>query len=407
MKKLYTLTIFVLAVFTAKAQWDSTDCGTTTTNFTIHIYFVNDNVGYVAGGAANGVVKTIDGGTTWSNISPGTLPSGNYSDIYFLNADTGFLSVTTMTGGPVYYKTINGGINWTDISSSCGIGSQGANDLEFINSTTGFAVGGLGSGSYIYKTTDGGNTYSPASNPTINPLANITFINNNIGFLADNSGGIYKTINQGASWSLSVAASAGVNQIYFVTDSIGFATGTGGSELYRTTNQGASWTILPVGDYLVSIVFANSMIGYVSSIGGLVPNYVYKTTDGGANWNVDATLSGARRKYQFFKTPNNTLFLTADTGIVYRNISYVTDVLNQPGNDLGMILISPNPSTGIFTLQSTTEVTAIEIYDVLGDLIYTSKENISLLDISAFADGVYFLILKTENGTASKKLIKN
>jgi Secretion system C-terminal sorting domain len=74
---------------------------------------------------------------------------------------------------------------------------------------------------------------------------------------------------------------------------------------------------------------------------------------------------------------------------------------------VGNIKIYPNPTTGIFTI-SIKEDASVKMYDMFGKLIYTSKTNIgeSKIDISNYPSGIYLLQVETENGSVTKKIIK-
>jgi Secretion system C-terminal sorting domain len=71
------------------------------------------------------------------------------------------------------------------------------------------------------------------------------------------------------------------------------------------------------------------------------------------------------------------------------------------------IKIYPNPTTGIFTI-SIKEDASVKMYDMFGKLIYTSKANIgeSKIDISNYPSGIYLIQVETENGSVTKKIIK-
>ncbi|MBI3502975.1 MAG: T9SS type A sorting domain-containing protein [Bacteroidetes bacterium] len=73
-----------------------------------------------------------------------------------------------------------------------------------------------------------------------------------------------------------------------------------------------------------------------------------------------------------------------------------------------IISIYPNPTNGIFSIQSSEKISSIEIYSVLGEKIYSSTHQLNnsiTLDLSAKPNGIYFLQLRTEQGTATKKII--
>ena len=75
------------------------------------------------------------------------------------------------------------------------------------------------------------------------------------------------------------------------------------------------------------------------------------------------------------------------------------------------ISISPNPSTGIFSIQVNSNVAAqILVFDILGNEILhknVSKLNNQKLDLSTFANGFYECRIVGEGITITKKLVKN
>jgi len=71
------------------------------------------------------------------------------------------------------------------------------------------------------------------------------------------------------------------------------------------------------------------------------------------------------------------------------------------------IKVYPNPSTGIFNI-SIQEDASVEVHDMLGKVIYTNKvkSGNSTIDISNYQSGMYLLQVETENGSVTKKIIK-
>ncbi len=72
------------------------------------------------------------------------------------------------------------------------------------------------------------------------------------------------------------------------------------------------------------------------------------------------------------------------------------------------IRIFPNPSTGIFTVASTLEV-SLEVVDLTGKLVYNADKisNSSVIDLSNLQKGIYFAKVKGENVDYTEKLIIN
>ncbi|MCB0455607.1 MAG: T9SS type A sorting domain-containing protein, partial [Aequorivita sp.] len=68
--------------------------------------------------------------------------------------------------------------------------------------------------------------------------------------------------------------------------------------------------------------------------------------------------------------------------------------------------IYPNPTNGLFTVNSASKISKVTIYNNLGQLIFISEEN-NQVDISTISKGIYFVKIKDENGqTETKKVVK-
>jgi len=74
-----------------------------------------------------------------------------------------------------------------------------------------------------------------------------------------------------------------------------------------------------------------------------------------------------------------------------------------------LISVYPNPSNGKFTLSSEITKGEISIYNISGEKVYSSTVNRKqeTVNLSSQPNGIYFLTIKTEQGTANKKLIIN
>lgn len=72
------------------------------------------------------------------------------------------------------------------------------------------------------------------------------------------------------------------------------------------------------------------------------------------------------------------------------------------------IILYPNPVTSSLTIQSNSPIESYKIYDVLGRLLYESKQNSNTIktDWSTFAKGVYFISISNENRQGTRKIIK-
>lgn len=73
------------------------------------------------------------------------------------------------------------------------------------------------------------------------------------------------------------------------------------------------------------------------------------------------------------------------------------------------LVISPNPSTGLFTIKNPDEnEIQIEVYNVMGQLVHTLENGTSqsaTIDLSNKAAGIYFIKIKTQGTELVKKIV--
>ncbi len=153
--------------------WQAIDIAVTTTTpaFTApainKMAFPSRNIGYVSG-TRNAVYKTIDGGLTWTNISP--FPALNYGPPGFTSTTVSYTGICALDDNTVFvagnmftsaavkrvYKTIDGGATWTDITGNIPAFGQGnMTNILFSDANNGYVVGG----NVMYITNDGGATW--------------------------------------------------------------------------------------------------------------------------------------------------------------------------------------------------------------------------------------------------------
>lgn len=243
--------------------WRSVDGGTTWTNLfhrtsgvqMYHISFPRGGtVGYIGASVSStySIYKTTDAGATWVTQTPG--PHAFWLGVAFWNDQLGYISSNT---GSVY-KTTNGGATWV-------LKIQPIADMlrEIIlprDSLVSWVVGDRDSG-FVWKTVDGWNTFinqKVGSGPETQNFYSISFPPGNVttGYVAGvkspafyPAGVIYKTTNGGTSWALQLSRdSVTFKSVHFpVNDLIGYAAGSfpqshsPGGVVYKTTNGGSSW----------------------------------------------------------------------------------------------------------------------------------------------------------------------
>ena len=304
--------------------WKSTDVGITWTPLTdnlpqigvsgIAVDYSNSNTIYIATGdkdggdtAFVGVYKSTDGGTNWT--ATGTMSGVTRAgDLVIHPTNNLILWCATNTG---IWKTINGGTSWTNVQA--GSFHQGAIRLKPTDPTNVYAV----SDTRFYKSTDTGTSFVniitglPASSSRL--LLDVTPANANYIYILSATGvafqGIYRSINGGTNWTkttsttdvfesnqsgydLALAVSAtNANEIY-----------TGCLNIWKSVDGGATMTKVNNWNVPASASYSHADIHFLRFFG----SNLYAGTDGGiyksSNSGVNFTsLTTGLQISQFYK----------------------------------------------------------------------------------------------------------
>ncbi|HMR90163.1 MAG TPA: T9SS type A sorting domain-containing protein, partial [Saprospiraceae bacterium] len=70
------------------------------------------------------------------------------------------------------------------------------------------------------------------------------------------------------------------------------------------------------------------------------------------------------------------------------------------------IKIFPNPTLDLLNIESNIAIEQISIKNTLGTIQSIYKTNTSMIDLGLFANGIYFIEIKTSQGTLISKIIK-
>jgi len=109
-----------------------------------------------------------------------------------------------------------------------------------------------------------------------------------------------------------------------------------------------------------------------------------------------------------------TVSVTYSNGCIRTSEIYTYPVVGVDEFDLSTLLISPNPTNGMFTIHWHNDINVenITLYDVTGKLLNTFNIKNSEIefnfDLSNYADGIYSVRLDTDNGLGrTMRVIKN
>lgn len=206
------------------------------------VRFVDSSHGVAVGA---GIIRTTDGGGTWSLPVNLITMRGWMYDLAFWDSQTGYAIGETYDDSyssywGVLYETHDGGASWTD--SILTREDQGQNTQFRAIEAPGPGIlyaGGLRgvAGSTLFKSTDAGASWTPLSfSRDVNDLC---FSSPDVGYAATNLG-ISHTTDGGSTWTDVLTSGSGLMSMGF-RGSFGLAVGETG-KIFETSDQGIHWT---------------------------------------------------------------------------------------------------------------------------------------------------------------------
>ncbi len=283
--------------------------------------FADAQTGYVGYGAGY-VLKTTDGGATWTQVSSGSGASlhgvarlgngalvavGDDGSVLTRGADgrwtlrpalgatpfgaaglqavqaTGGAAAVTVASDARVYRTADGGATWT---AAPGAPSDlSARDLSFTTALDGWLVGAGFDASALYHTTDGGATWAAGPSDYRGQWVAVDARGDRVralrydGFLA-------RTDDGGATWTAALlpgaSSATGVADLAFFDDAVGYAVGANGYTA-RTSDGGATWTRLPAPNAAPTFT-SLTLVGPGELWATTNTDVVYYSATGGQSW---------------------------------------------------------------------------------------------------------------------------
>jgi len=240
-----------------------------------------------------GILKSTDGGVNWSNSNSGLAGSVIQSVVI----SPGNPSLIYAGGDQGVFKSTNGGANWTAINvgfdnSSRNIRSLTVDPVNQQRLYAGTEYRG------VFRSIDGGANWF-AVGPSLTYLRGLAISRSNPNIVVAGwtwSGGIFKSVNAGDTWSKVTCGTRSVNVLAIAVDPANsniVYVGTEHAGLFKSVNGGASWDQTGLTQQIfvwaIAIDPTNPQIIYAgassASINGtFVQASGFKSTDGGANW---------------------------------------------------------------------------------------------------------------------------
>lgn len=210
------------------------------------------------------------------DIPPIAPPDPRRADLHSIAFADAQHGVAVGSGGTIL-RTEDGGKTWTATTSGTRARLYSA---HLADAQRGVAVGGK----TILRTEDGGKTWAAAASGTLAPLTSVHLADAQHGVAVGFGGAIQRSEDGGKTWMAAISGpSAFLYSVHLADAQYGVAVGFGGT-LLRTADGGKTWnaTVSGTRAWLYSVHLANARYGMVVGSDGTI----LRSEDGGKTWSA-------------------------------------------------------------------------------------------------------------------------
>lgn len=308
------------------------------------------------------IKKSTDGGNTWNGV-----PTAGHVDNHTIRFAPG--SSTTLFSGNDggLFKSTNGGSSWISLNKGLAItqfyslgasrstptivvaGAQDNGNMKYASGVFSSITGADGMKDFVdwnnsnvvyvsiqngalYRSVNGGVSFAGINTPAAGAWETPWIQDDKVAqTLYAGTDKVYKSTNQGTSWTPISGNLAGISQFMVLrvassTPQVIYA--GSGTRLYRTANGGTAWTDISTGiplatNYLTDIAIddTNPDVAYATFSGYVAGEKVYRTSNGGVSWsNFSGSLPNMPvDTIAYESSATHGLYVGTDAGVYYRN----------------------------------------------------------------------------------------
>ena len=310
-------------VFGGRARWTA-NAGSAWQDARFPVVVGSGAIDFVDGArgwlAASELLRTEDGGSTWTSVS-----ANAFAEIDFVSLTEGWATRSVCSGvcETAVFHTTDGGVTWRQQFTTSG---PNVPRLVFTTESDGWML--FESDGRALHTRDGGMTWYEQALPTkparFGNAGRAVFVDGSAGWVAvadcapgwsDCRGQVYRTVDGGDSWApvsdfmtggcyLSDVAATDARHVW-----VEGAGCLGDSwTMYRSENAGNSWSAAPLATPLNDVTFFDDATG--RALGRVCDqsrcvSMLVRTSDGGAMWAPDASTVDAYATRARFASPEH------------------------------------------------------------------------------------------------------
>ncbi|MBL7909868.1 MAG: T9SS type A sorting domain-containing protein [Bacteroidia bacterium] len=407
--------------FTSNIQ-NPTIIGASTVNIGVYTLTVNNGGSCIE--TTTTQVTTVNS-TPTITVNSGTICSGNN----FTITPNGAITYTIQGGSNVVSPTSNTNYTVVGTSSAGCVSNTFVTSSVTVNTTPTITVnsGGICNGNSFTITPSGASNYTIQGGGAVKtPTSTTSYTVLGTSLAGCVSNVVTSNVTVNANPNITVNSGAICNGNSFTITPIGASTYTiqGGSSV---VNPGSNTSYTVVGTSSVGCVsntFATSNVTVnptptVTAISNTslicVGSNANLTANGATtySWSTGATTQSISVSPSVTTnyTVTGTLAGTGcfNTSIITQNVSTCTGIEKNSiyGNET--ISIYPNPTSNNITISGVQNVTKIELINSIGQIVFTENSvnaTNSVIDLNQLPTGIYFVQLQTEQGSITKKIIK-
>ena len=421
MKHLF-LILVTFSTSTLWGQWIDSDTIAANIIKTNTLSFPSSSTGYatvvLSGSSQETIFKTTDAALSWTDLNYPSNNNAELQNLHFVDDQNGYIAVREYNTGVfdmMVKKTVDGGLSWTDVSPLHPPLGSGKATLQFLTVDSGyFAVENI-----VYTTFNSGQSWnSDTLVTTYGNFRDIDFWDSQYGVVGGwdgtfaYSGILFITNNGGQTWSevqipqtySSIVAVQRVSPTHIYALGSEFT----GRYLFRSSDAGSSWDTLDLTAFaannsanLNSLHFLDENRGYIGTDDG----QLLYTTDAGLNWASVYNFGVLNSGVKSIEFSGNIGYAVSNMGRIAKT-SLTNSV--QVNNEFSPLIGFPNPCSDYFRINSKHQQT-LAVFSLDGQLIYEKlkPDNQFIIPTKEWLNGYYVGRLTNKSGKISHfKILK-